>query len=316
MRRRRSTSARRRLIVVGLFALSILALIVHGAWGGRPLSLLQVLIPFQDAVTTSMNGVGDWVAGDGGATASDPATARALQQENEALRRQVAALTVRMRDVLEENAVLTAIRLHTVDGARLGVRGSLIPADVVAGDVLPWRASAWINSGKLSGVRSGAAVTSASFTLDQGREQGIVPGLAVLLSEVMVGTVVNAGTHSARVRLLGDPEARLRVRLGRFRDGSFHTADAVFWLRGSGDGAMRIRDVPLGDVNAGHYAVGDTVLVDPDAGAAPAALTVGTVSAIEPDRENPLLTILEVRSPVDLDRLRRVYVFDPTPSEP
>ena len=48
----------------------------------------------------------------------------------------------------------------------------------------------------------------------------------------------------------------------------------------------------------------------------PAAMTVGKVTAIEPDHQNPLLAILTVRSELDDAALRRVYVYEPERQTP
>ena len=57
--------------------------------------------------------------------------------------------------------------------------------------------------------------------------------------------------------------------------------------------------------------VGDTVTSHPSNQLAPAALVVGEIIEIHPDRRNPLLCIATVQSPVDESQLRRVYVYDP-----
>ena len=74
---------------------------------------------------------------------------------------------------------------------------------------------------------------------------------------------------------------------------------------------MQIRDVKRGDVEAGVVQTGDTILSDPASGLLPAAMTIGHVTEITPDRANPLLSILSVRAAVDEKALRRVYVYDP-----
>ena len=74
---------------------------------------------------------------------------------------------------------------------------------------------------------------------------------------------------------------------------------------------MQIRDVKRRDVESGVVRTGDTVLSDPVSGLLPAAMTIGHIVEIKPDRANPLLSILTVQSAVDAKDLRRVYVYSP-----
>jgi len=78
---------------------------------------------------------------------------------------------------------------------------------------------------------------------------------------------------------------------------------------------MEIRDVVRRDVEAGTITVGDLVLSDHTDAMLPASLVIGTIAAIDADRDNPLLSILTVQSAVDEHALRRVYVFDPSPAD-
>ena len=291
--------------------ISAVALIAPRSWTGGLISAVQVLVPFQDAAGRAAD-----VAG--GAFSSSPAPVsghvyNALEREKSALQRHVAALTERITRLEQENAILTGIRLRDVDSDMIGVRGRLVPARIVADDMLPWRDSALVNVGTLRGVRTGAPVTSRGLLLDQGREDGLRDGMAVLLSETLIGVVdENLGTHTARVRLLSDVTTKMRVRIGRFADDAFVLVDQDFLLTGRGKGRMEIRDVDRRDVQNNIVQTGDLVLADPSDGAIPAALAIGKISAIEPDHENPLLSILVVESPITQSPLRQVYVYDPT----
>jgi hypothetical protein len=40
-------------------------------------------------------------------------------------------------------------------------------------------------------------------------------------------------------------------------------------------------------------------------------MTIGKVESIQPDRDNPLLAILTIRSAIDEASLHRVYVYNP-----
>ena len=144
-----------------------------------------------------------------------------------ALAHQVAALTIRVAELEREVGILTATRLWDVDGARLGASGQLIPAGVVTGDLLPWRSSSLINAGTLQGVRPGAAVTSCHFTVNRGTDDSVRNGLAILLGETLIGWVEQAGTHTARVKLLTAPSVAMKVRIGRLEKPTGQGVDSV-----------------------------------------------------------------------------------------
>ncbi len=291
-----------------LAALTCGAIFAPAAWTGRLISLVQVIVPFQHVLRAETAAV---------AASGDSVSAEAYQQvvrENQALQHQIASLSVRGHELEREVDLLTATRLWEVDGYRLGAGGTLIPAGVVADDLLPWRSSRLINSGRLQGVRRGAAVTSSCFWIDKGEAAGVQGGMAILLRETLVGVVDRVGTHTSRIKLLSDPAVQMKVRIGRFTDGVFEVAaDNVtdrYWLTGSGDGVMLIVDVDRRDTDSGRLAVGDVVLSDPDSTDLPAALTIGEITSINPDRNNPLLVSLGVSSSVAADELDRVYVFN------
>lgn len=310
MRHRRPTPRKTKLLLAGLVALSLVGLAVRpGIWRSF-VSLVQVLVPFQDAAGRAADAVTGLLPDDGPALSSGEA--EALVREREALRHQLVAISHRVRDLERENAVLTAIRLHQVAGLSIGARGRLIPARVIAGDMLPWPSSRLVDAGTLRGVKGGAAVASRHFSIELGEAEGVAEGMAILLAEVFVGVIDSAGTHTSRVRLLSDPASRVKVRTGRLHDNNYLPGELSFWLEGRGEGVMEIRDIDLRDVERGAIAVGDVVLIEPDTGLVPAAMTVGTIERIETDVRNPLLGIATVKSSIDESALRRVYVFDPT----
>jgi cell shape-determining protein MreC len=235
-----------------------------------------------------------------------------LARENAALRHQAAALALRVTELEGEVELLTATRLFDAGGGRLGARGRLIPAAIVAPDLLSWRASRLVNAGSLQGVRRDAPVVSRYFTLDEGAEGGIRDGMSVVLGEALIGVVDQVGTHDARFKLLSDVTVQMKVRIGRFTDNGFVPLTRYFWLTGRGAGKMEIHDAEKRDVDSGLVREGDVVLSDLTSGTLPVALTVGRITEVRPDRDNPLLSILTIESEVDPVSLRRVYIYDPT----
>ena len=287
-------------------------------WTGGLMSLVQVLVPFQHAATGAMEMIDDPVPGDGPVSAE---AYHALSIEKAAMEHQVASLVSRVTELESDVELLQGTRLWDAEGGRLGARGLLIPARVVTDDLLSWRASRLINAGKLQGVQRGSAVTSHHFSIDRGEAGGVRSGLAVLLKEVFVGLVEQAGTHTARIKLLSDPSVEMKVRIGRLTNEGFLPLDRYFWLNGRGKGVMEIRDVHRRDTRPAVDAagreigppiiqVGDVVLSDPMSSLLPASMTVGKVARIDADLKNPLLCILWVEPAMDAASLRRVYVYD------
>ena len=232
-----------------------------------------------------------------------------LAAEAEALRNTVASLSVRMADLEQTNSQLTRIRQRG-----LGDRGVLIPARVVADDLLAWRDSALINRGALSGVQPGAAVAS-SVVVDAGTEDGLRDGLAALAGEVLIGHIEHAGTHTARIKLLSDPASRRPVVIWRLEDGVASTleGDPRFWLVGQGAGKIAVVEVDHRYIEENAIRPGDLVITPPTDPTLPVPLTIGTITKIAADPENNLLYNLTVETS-DHGRLRRVHVVSLAPA--
>jgi len=301
------------MLLYGLLGVSLLGLLLPRRWTGGLMSLVQVIVPFQHAANVATDQLSDLAPGD---AAPVPRSAvQILERERDALEHQVAALSTRVLELEEEVGVLSATRLWGGEGGRLGGRGRLIPARVVAPDMLPWRSSRLVNAGSLQGVRRGAAVASRYFSISRGEADGLRPGLAILLAETLVGDIVETGTHTAHVRLVSDVGVEMKVRLARRTDAGFEPLDRFFWLMGRGGGVMEIRDVERREVEAGGIRIGDLVLSDHTSANLPASMVIGKVVAIDSDRHNPLLSVLTVKAAVDPASLRRVFVYDAATSQ-
>lgn len=311
MRRRRPTldSRSHRSYLYTLVGLSLLALILPSAWTGRLISAMQLLVPFQDAAGRAADAARGVLDGDGKPVSGE--VYDSVVKEREGLKRQTASLAIRVAELEREVEVLTAVRLWEIEGRRIGARGQLVPAGVVADDLLPWRSSKLVNAGTLQGVRRGAAVVSRQFSIDRGEASGVRSGQAVLIREVFLGIVDQAGTHTARVKLLSDITSGMKVRIGRSGDDAFVPLEGYFWLIGRGHGRMDIRDAKRRDVDTGLIRIGDLVLSDPSSDILPAPMVIGRITDIEPDHDNPLLSILTVQSAIQDATLRNVYVYNP-----
>ncbi len=288
-------------------------MLVPREWTSGLISLVQVIVPFQDASTRAATAVrGSFEA------ALPPVSGELhdqLAREKAALEHQVAALSVRLKELRDEVEVLAGTRLWEVDGQRIGARGRLIPGRVITSDLLPWHSSRLLNAGTLQGVKPGAPVVSQYFELHHGEASGARDGLAILLREVLLGYIEDAGTHTSHAKLLSDISVERKVRIGRRTDDGFTVTGGFFWMVGRGRGRMEIHDVEYRDIEDGIIAVGDVVLSarssETDTAGLPAPMKIGEITDARTDRENPLLSILTVQSPLAAEPLSRVYIYDP-----
>jgi cell shape-determining protein MreC len=268
-------------------------------WIRRLGALTQILLPFQHAASSAA----DSLSPEPGLDSSAAAKAAAEHQ--------AAALAARVQQLEAEVKLLTATRLWDINGQKIGAKGALIPARVIAGDLLPWRSSRLIDSGTATRVSAGDPVLSAVFTIDRGADEGARGGLAIVAGETLIGFIDHAAGQSARVRLLSDPQSAMKVRIGRVTDHGLEGPDRYFWLAGRGPGRMEIEDAEMQDAQDGRIRPGDLVLSDPEHELLPAALVIGSIERIDVNRDKPLFAVLSVRSAVDEKPLRRVYVYDP-----
>ena len=311
MRRRGIKKSLPRLTAAALFLaiLLVILLLLPSTWTGWLRNLAQPLLPFQRAAVSARDAVTDVLSGTGADVSFDDHDA--VVRQRAVLEHTAAVLSTRVAELEHEVATLTATRSRTIEGRAVGAAGQLIPAQVLADDLLWWRSSSLIDAGSVHGTVRGAPVVSNYFYVDIGGDEGASRGLAVLRGEVLVGWIDQVGTHSSRVRLTSDVETRLKVRIGRMEEGGFQLLEDYFWLTGIGKGLMEIRDVKRSDVEQRLIREGDLILSDPFSALLPTGMTIGRVTALTVDKGNPLFAILSVESEVPLQELRRVYVYAP-----
>ncbi len=311
MRKRSLLSGRQWNFVLVLAVAAAALLLLPRRWTHRLVGLVEPLVPLQEAATAAADGLADVLR------APEAAVPRAeydaLHRAYEGAVHEAAALALRVAQLEEEVAILTAIRTWTVEGARIGAAGQLIPARVISGDVHGWRDSRLVGAGSAQGVARGMAAVSHLYSVEVegSTAEEIREGLAILLREAVVGVVEQAGLGTARVRLIGDVGMETKVRVGRRQEGGFAVQSRFFWLEGLGRGIMRMRDVDRRDVDSGAVAAGDVVLCDSGFAGLPVPMVLGWITLVEPDLHNPLLSIATVEAAVPAGELRRVYVYDP-----
>ena len=301
MRRPRRRLNRRSLLVI-LAGISLVGIMLPRDLTGRLLSVAQILAPFQDWSTRAASAATDAVAVAGESVSRTDH--EALQREKQILQHQVNTISAGFDALQRDFQDVSGVRARGLSG------GKLLPARTMGDDVLAWRRSKLIGAGSSGGVKLAAAVTTHMFSIDAGQGLNVREGLAVISGEVLLGFVDQVGTHASRIRLLTDRDSHLRVLISRIEGGQYLPLDAEFWMVGTGAEALEVRDIDHRYIKSGAVAVGDTVLSVGDDPRLPVSLTVGSVTRVRPDPDNPLLHILEVNPAVDYGQVRKVFVFD------
>lgn len=300
----------RKKLLATLGALTLIFLVLPREITRKFINLTQVIVPFQDWANRSVSTAKDSITG------ADQPVSRdewdKVVRQNQALTHQIVALASRYESLERQHASLAGIRQRGLSGGRL------ISARVIAADASPLSESRLVNSGRLSGVRDGAAVASSYFTVEQSTGQEVQSGMSVLSGETLVGFVDQVGTHVARVRLLSDVGMELTVNVARLTGDKYYPLDADFWMVGVGSlgTGLQIRDVNHRYVKSGSIQIGDVVLTSQSDTRLPAPLNVGTITDIQPDPDNSLLYRLAVTPAESYDKIRNVFVVDPVAGTP
>jgi len=139
--------------------------------------------------------------------------------------------------------------------------------------------------------------THCELVINRGKSDGLDKGQFVLAEDGIVGTVSDAFSNTARIKLVTDPAFRMPVKLGN--------ADVAAVMQGTGCNGAKIPMV------AKKHAVGagDAVYALKQAGFPATGLIIGTVESCAGDAENPLLWDIRVRPVCDIDRLKSVNVI-------
>lgn len=203
---------------------------------------------------------------------------RNVQGENEALKRQLADVQVRLQ---EEKAVADRTR---------GLQRLLELKDRSA-----------LQTAAAEVIGAGATPDFRTMTIDKGSREGIRRDMAVIAPSGVVGRVVVPSPSASQVQLLIDRNGAAGVMVPRSR------AQGV--VVGIGDGRLRFDYVP----EVADVAVGDDVVTSGIDGIYPKGFTVGRVEVV--DRAGGAYKRIVVRPAVDFSALEEVLVvLTPTPA--
>jgi rod shape-determining protein MreC len=198
---------------------------------------------------------------------------RHVRQENDALRRQVADLQVRLQE--ERAQALRAGGLQRLLGFRSEVSLPTLAAEVIAGDATP-------------GFQT--------ITIDRGRRDGVLRDMAVIGPDGVIGRIVgDPVAHASQVQLIIGKNAAAGAMLERTRTSGLVTG-------GAGDPPLTLEYVSnLTDVQEG-----DLVVTSGIDGIYPKGFALGRVESAT--RGTNLYQVVKVRPAVDFTRLEEVLV--------
>ena len=187
--------------------LLIISLFNPGAFAGLRTTAVDVTAPVGEATATTRSGSQGFFARISGYIQAGSKNAQ-LKRENEIARIRLAEAEA----VKSENKRLKAL---------LGLREEEVPP---------------VTTARLIGSTSSS--TRRFAYLSKGRRDGVEPGMPVRSPEGLVGRILEAGQHSAKVLLLTDSESLVPVRRTK--------GNVVAFAEGRADGTLRLRLVNLG----------------------------------------------------------------------
>lgn len=205
---------------------------------------------------------------------------RGVHAENEALRRQLSGLEVRLQ---EERAAATRTRqLEVLLGLQHQLQLSTTAASVIA---------------------TGASPEFRTVTIDKGLNAGLTSDMAVIGPAGVVGRIVTPSARAAKVQLLIDRNAGAGALVERAES----RAQGV--VVGSGEELLRMEYVSsIADVR-----VGDTIVTSGIDRIYPKGFVIGRVERV--DNGNGMYKVISVRPAVNFGQLEEVLVVTSPPAK-
>ncbi len=305
-----------RTIFILLMIFAALAMLAPRGWTDPIKHVTQVVVPAEDLSFS----------------ASHKAAARLEELDREAEARHDNRAEVLMRELASEAALSDQLRKENDrlralrEEYRIPPSVPILPAKVVAHDIVAWRDSALIQRGSLRDVSFKDWVTSRLF-LDQGAATGAGEGHAVLAREALIGRIEQVSPYMSRVQLFSDVDCPpIAVQIGSIDGTLVRLVDYPCSLRGEGRGRMKIADVPYKYIQTEDSTTsaeqpprikpGDVVFSAPEHLGLPVPLAIGRVESVEGNPKKRLVYDVHVVPVVSLKELRDVYIISTVPLVP
>ncbi len=135
------------------------------------------------------------------------------------------------------------------------------------------------------------------FTVNRGRDDGLVQGQFALGLNSVVGTISELSSRMARVQLFTDPRSKVPVTIGQ--------SNVMGIMQGIGNCRAKIH----GFATKHKIKAGDIVYISKKPGLLNVSMIAGTVSESKPNDENPLLLDLTVTPACETRKLSNVTVI-------
>lgn len=302
-----------RAVFLLLLILSAAALWMPRQWSDQLKHAVQVIVPGDDLVYRASSTAAR-------ATSKLDDKDRASRMEREALLHELGSQIAVAAQLRQENDRLRDLRQRSILPST-----PILPARVVAWDIVAWRDSLLVERGSSRGVSWRDWVATRLFVAEGG-ESGVAEGQAVLARECLIGRVEQVSPYMSRVQLLSDVDSpRIQVQIGGLAGGKMEFVDYPCSLRGLGRGRMVIEDVPYQYVQAeaeeqpsanGKRRIRIDDLAYSAAGqlGLPMPLVIGKVSGIEKNPKKRLVYSVTVAPAVEIPEVREVFIVPVIPT--
>ncbi len=202
---------------------------------------------------------------------------RGVRQQNADLQKQIAQLRLE-RAALAENA-LEGQRLAALVAFKQHYISSTVVAQVLG---------------------TSGSDQSRLLLLDKGANDGLVPGMAVITPDGVVGKLRDVFPGTSQLLLLSDPTAGAGVLLASTRIRAI--------VHGAANGSVVVTNLTQDD----RIKPGEQVLTSGGDQVFPRGLPVGTIESIRPDPLHQPYTLIQLHPAANLNRLEEVLVITGT----
>jgi rod shape-determining protein MreC len=229
---------------------------------------LEIMSPFQKAVTYSTEALGDII--------DSYVLLVNLKRENVALRKMVGKLREE-NNFLREKAIASE-RLRNLLRFSKKIPGTMLPVQIIGIDPSSW---------------------FRTIVIDKGTKHGVNRGMAVVSPEGIVGHVLQASPHCAKVLLIIDFNSSVDAIIQRSR--------AKGLVEGNGENLCRLKYAP----RTHDIQLGDRVVTSGLGGRYPKGLMIGKISKVK-KKSYGLFQHAEIIPSVNFTKLEEVFIITET----